>query len=145
MVIDEVLNTQGFSPDKDQCHRIERSKASSNLACLEHVSSKDSSSQNQKAWCKRKALVLFSYFVRTVKGLAYVLRPQVHALLVVLWGRDFILVYCKVLDSCAKRNNPDEHLILQLFRFTVTEYPLFSHFSNNALMGLTWTVPLGNA
>lgn len=79
------------------------------------------------------------------KGLSNGLRPQVQALLTVLWGRDFILVYCIVLNNCNKLNNPDEHLTLQPSYFTVTECPLFSHFSNNALMGLTWTVPLGNA
>lgn len=50
-----------------------------------------------------------------------------------------------VLNSSTKRDNPGEHLTLQLSDFTVTECPLFSPFSNNALMGLTWTVPLGNA
>lgn len=79
------------------------------------------------------------------KGLEHMLRPQVHALLTALWERDFIFMYCIMLNYCTNHNNPDGHLTLQTSHFTVTECLFFSHFSSNALMGLTWTVPLGNA
>ncbi|KAJ7401703.1 fibulin-5-like [Pitangus sulphuratus] len=50
-VTEEILKTQGCSPDKDQNHRIGRNKAFTNLAYLEHVSSKDLSSKNYKQQC----------------------------------------------------------------------------------------------
>lgn len=73
-------------------------------------------------------------------------RSQVYALLSVLsllWCTELCGV---ALNICTKRNYPGEHLTLKPSHCTVTECLFFSsHFSNNALMGLTWTVPLGNA